>query len=217
MDLVNDDFKMRGGRALYLNTEAGSYQEAFYKSLGYRSLPNAPGSMVQVFQNKQLQGSGSLTPETFSWGDWPHLNVLLLSKVGATVRWNAIGLDALGSVESLVLQLFFQHDVLKLEGVPEIIVLRNNKGLLSGFFSFVKRCNDTHTQFDFYYLPDDAIEARQIASKSLEEKKVDLCWTIATEDIDLLKPQELGFYPASSSGSSPSTDPKIALYRLGLA
>ena len=99
----------RGVRAIALNADPGSAQEAFYASLGFAPVPGVEGAMLR---GDASPWSGPLaapaSASAFEWGDWPGLNLAFLLRQDLPApRWASAELRGPASLEFPLLQQWF--------------------------------------------------------------------------------------------------------------
>jgi len=74
--------EQRGIRFSQLNTDAGSFQEAFYRRHGYEPVPGVPGAMFRG----EWPADDRLYAEPFEWSHWPRLNARALRQGGRSLE-----------------------------------------------------------------------------------------------------------------------------------
>ncbi len=132
MQSALEDFERNNGRALYLNTEADSFQERFYASVGFLPVGNSSGSMVREFRPVE-RGNKNPTVREMKWSDWPALNAFALSAAANGMSWLAGGVCFPTSIEHSFLRLVYRSA----QGAPQarIHIIDSGEGKIEGFGS----------------------------------------------------------------------------------
>ena len=131
LSLACQDFDKSGGSRLYLNTDAGSFQERLYAGLGFWPVGQIPGAMrrggAQRVTSCPIGGKGRIV--RFTWAHWPGLNEFLLRGEVRSRRWEAADSMLPCSAEYAVLRAWYGGS----EGPPTMAVLVDSADAVHGF------------------------------------------------------------------------------------
>ncbi len=100
-----EDFRVRGGQALVLGTQAGGHAWKLYESLGFRDIPGAPSGVMR-WDNPDRDRLDPTTAKGISvvvpadWRHWPSIALLGTSPTESALRSVALGLRGSGLLEN---------------------------------------------------------------------------------------------------------------------
>ena len=142
LDYALREFATRGGRAVFLGTEAGSPAFHLYRRRGFEPISPGSGNMSRYFQSRtefeqEWFDPASLHIEAMGWPHWPAAAPLCLAAHPGTVRIAAVGLigPALNEGPFLALLREQDHRTRAGHGDPAATVLANPAGGVLGFAS----------------------------------------------------------------------------------
>lgn len=131
MSLAMNDFKTRGGKALFLGTGYGSQAYRIYQAHGFRGIAPQSGLMEfytgprDAFEDAFFDAN-DCAPGPPGWADWPLMEPLMHADIPGVIRSMRMGILGRGSVEGGLLPILREQQALEPEsGTPTCLVLRS--------------------------------------------------------------------------------------------
>ncbi|MBA3846882.1 MAG: GNAT family N-acetyltransferase [Planctomycetes bacterium] len=138
--LLIDDFRRRGGRALYLHTDHGSQAYRLYQKAGFVDLEAGSGDMrllnmdAGAFDRAALDAKdAAIAP--LDWRHWPTASVLFAGDQPGIVRAAALGLVGRSLTEEHFLPLIQAERARAADAAPAAVALQAPDGAFLGFAS----------------------------------------------------------------------------------
>ncbi|HYE04432.1 MAG TPA: GNAT family N-acetyltransferase [Planctomycetota bacterium] len=141
--LLIDDFRRRGGRALYLHTDHGSQAYRLYQRAGFVDLEPGSGDMrllnmdAAAFDRLGADAAeaGEATIAPLGWRHWPTSSVLFAGDQPGIVRAAALGLVGRSLTEGHFLPLIQAERARAADEAPGAVALQSPGGVFLGFAS----------------------------------------------------------------------------------
>ena len=152
-----DDFRARGGQALYLGTGYDSHPYHIYSSFGFESVFPKSGFMeyyaIEDFDN-QYFAPGEVHSKCVEWHDWPQMTALTGLVDGDYLRIVAGGIYGPTNFESGFLQ--FKHDLETGETYYDAKLLASSSGAIVGMgvITWDRRWRPHTAVLDFFVHPN---------------------------------------------------------------
>jgi len=133
MTMQMNDFRARGGRALFLGTGFDSHPFHLYESFGFRGIEPQGGSMDFYADSKEAFAAyyfakGAAEVQEPQWAHWPASPALFMSEAPGQIRCAPLGQFGRHSTEGSFVSLLRQEGQRRKEGRPSRTRVLQAKG-----------------------------------------------------------------------------------------
>lgn len=180
-----EDFRQRGGRALYLGTGYNSHPYYIYHSFGFESVFPESGFMkyhVNADFEERYFSSAPVEPKSIEWHDWP--KVTALSGIVGSDALRSLAWDVYGPTNLEGGFLGFKHDLETADVYDDAKLLITSDGAIVGWATVNRdtRWKPATAVLDLFFHPNFADDVPALLSAvEFPESKVQ-CYVDSSSD-----------------------------------